>query len=117
MQPKSPKLLEDIQRAAERIAEYIAGRELEDYIKDSMVRSAVERQFEIIGEALNRLSKLDPDTTGRISEWRRIISFRNALSHGYDLVDDQVVWDAIMNKLPKLRSKVEALLGEEEGAG
>ena len=75
-----------------------------------MLRSAVERQFEIIGEALRRLSKEDTASAARVSEHQRIIAFRNILIHSYAEVDDLVVWDILQTKLPSLRREVEALL-------
>ena len=77
-----------------------------------MLRAAVERQFEIIGEALTRLVRLDERLAGRISEYRRIVDFRNILIHGYADVDDRVVWDVVQTKVPVLRREVEALLKE-----
>lgn len=79
-----------------------------------MLRSAVERQFEIIGEALVQLSRLDEALAARISEYRRIIAFRNILIHGYAQVDDRIVWDILETKLPILRREVRMLL-EQEG--
>ena len=81
MRLESKKLLFDMQRAAQLIAQFTTGKTETDYHSDAMLRSAVERQFEIIGEALGKLHKLDPATAMRISEHRRIISFRNVLIH------------------------------------
>ena len=117
MLPDSRKHLYDIQQAARRASRYAAGRTLEDYAADDYFRSAVERQFEIIGEALNRLLKADPDTAARISEHRRVISFRNVLIHGYDAVDDTITWRIIREKLPVLLSEVDALLAGAAGPG
>jgi uncharacterized protein with HEPN domain len=77
-----------------------------------MLRSAVERQFEIIGEALAQLAKLDEKAVVRVSEHRRIIAFRNILIHGYTEVDDRLVRDIVQTKLPVLRREVETLLSE-----
>ena len=77
-----------------------------------MLRAAVERQFEIIGEALAQLAKLDRMVAERISEHSRVIAFRNILIHGYADVD-LLVWDIVQTKLPVLRREVEALLKED----
>lgn len=110
MRLEAKKYLYDIQQAALRIAEFTSGKRLEDYRTDPMLRSAVERQFEIIGEALAQLAKVDDALVRRISEHRRIIAFRNILIHGYAELDDRLVWDIIESKLPILRSETEALL-------
>ena len=76
------KYLYDIQQAAKLLTQFSQGKSFDDYTKDAMLRSAVERQFEIIGEALSQLSKTDSVCAKRISEYRRIIAFRNILIHG-----------------------------------
>ena len=103
------KLIYDIDQATALIAQFSAGKQLDDYRNDLMLRSAIERQFEIIGEALNRLKRLDPETAVRISDYQRIIDFRNVLAHGYDVVSDHVVWDIVQNKLPDLRREIDEL--------
>ncbi len=75
-----------------------------------MAQAAVERKFEIIGEALNRISGSDAAILQRISDYQRIIGFRNVISHGYDVVDLEIVWDAVRNYLPVLIREVEELL-------
>ena len=84
--------LYDISEACALIVEFTSGRSLADYRRDAMARSAVERQFEIIGEALNRLGQNDPGLAGGITDAPRIVAFRNRLIHGYATVSDEVVW-------------------------
>ncbi|MHC4508126.1 MAG: HepT-like ribonuclease domain-containing protein [Planctomycetota bacterium] len=114
MRLEAKKLLEDIRQASEHILEFTEHKGLSDYTSDSLLHSGVERQFEIIGEALNRLAKAEPDVAGQISHYRRIISFRNILIHGYDIVEDPVVWDIIVNDLPGLHDQVRILLGKDD---
>jgi uncharacterized protein with HEPN domain len=110
MQPKTPKLLEDIGDASRFILESVRGRSLGDFRADRLLRQAIERNFEIIGEAIRRLSQIDPETAARIGDHRQIIAFRNVLIHGYDLVDHALVWDTIEQKLPALLGDVTNLL-------
>lgn len=103
------KLLYDIEQAARRILQFVIGKTENDYATDIMLRSAVERQFEIIGEATNRLRKANADLAAQISNYDKIIAFRNLLIHGYDIISDSVVWNTIENDLPLLRSDIERL--------
>ncbi|HXZ89230.1 MAG TPA: DUF86 domain-containing protein [Candidatus Binataceae bacterium] len=112
MPPETKKYLEDIARAAELIAQFTAGKTFADYMQDPMLRAAVERQFEIVGEALLRLAKRDEIVAARIGEHQRIIAFRNILIHGYNNVDDLLVWGVVESKLNALRRDVATLLGE-----
>lgn len=116
MHRKAPKILEDIRDAAAFILEAVEGRTLQSYASDRLRRQAVERNFEIIGEALNRLSRLDTETSGRLGDSPRIISFRNLLIHGYDIVDHEVVWTIIKRDLPELLKRVEQLLADANQA-
>lgn len=113
MRLESKKYLHDVQQAAELIARFTAGKSLENYSGDPMLRAAVERQFEIVGEALAQLDRFDPATAGRISDCRRIIAFRNILIHGDADVDDRLVWDIVQTKLTSLTTEVAALLGKD----
>ena len=83
---------------------------LTQFKQDRLLRQAVERNFEIIGEALRRLEKDDPDTAARIADYRRIIAFRNVLIYGYDVIDPAIVWSAITDDLTPLLRDVQALL-------
>lgn len=103
------KLIYDISQAANLITNFTQDKRIADYKTDPLLRSAVERQFEIIGEALNRLKKIDLETISRINDYQRIIAFRNVLAHGYDVVSDEIVWDIVQNWLPRLLREVEDL--------
>ena len=116
MRLEARKYLYDIQRAAELLREFTSGKTFADHEGDAMLRSAVERQFEIIGEAMTSLAKTDVPVAGRISHHQRAIAFRNVLIHGYADVDDRLVRDVIKTSLPTLEREVEALL-QEGGCG
>ena len=105
------KYLFDIQQACDLLLQFTRGKSFEDYSADPLLRSAVERQFEIVGEALHQLLRLDPHYISRISDTRRIIAFRNRLIHGYDSLAEEIVWGVIETNLPVLRREVAALLG------
>ncbi|MFZ4763475.1 MAG: DUF86 domain-containing protein [Roseimicrobium sp.] len=111
MEEQCLKLLYDVRHALEAIEAFCAGKTEPNYLADLMLRSAVERQYEIIGEALNRLRKLSPGTAAQISECNRIIGFRNVLAHGYDMVDDRISWDIVKRKLPVLKHEIHGLIG------
>jgi uncharacterized protein with HEPN domain len=113
MQAEAKKYLYDIEHAAELIARFTADKTFEDYQQDPMLRAAVEREFEIIGEALAQLAKRNVAVAERIGEHRRIIAFRNILIHGYIDVDDRLVWDIVETKLDRLRHDVAGLLSGE----
>lgn len=112
MEPDSCKYLYDMRQAARLLVRFSEGRTFEEYIADPMLRSAVERQFEILGEALAQLHRHEPETSLRIPEHRRIISFRNVLIHGYAEVDSRIVWGVLLRDLPNLLRQIEDLLDE-----
>lgn len=102
------KLLLDA-REAESILQRTSGKTPSEYSADRFFRRAVEREFEII-EALRRIELRDPSVAARISELRRVIDFRNRIIHGYDTVDDAVVWGVTEKHLPSLVKEVTDLL-------
>ena len=110
MELETKKLLHDVVAAREAILEFTAGKDIPAYEKDHLLRSGVERQFEIIGEALNRLSNRDPETDYKISSLNDIIGFRNRIIHGYDNVDDLIVWNTIHANVVPLKDEVLNLL-------
>ena len=104
----------DVLLSCQTISQYTAGLDFAAYERDAMVRDAVERRLGIIGEALSRAAGLEPALLDRIPELRHIVGLRNCVIHGYDAVDDEIVWDVLQNKLPHLHTRVAELLEEVE---
>ena len=90
----------DALEACRAIQQFTTGSNFAAYAADSMRRAAVERKFEILGEALSRVETSAPEFTGRLPEIRRIIGMRNRIIHGYDAVDDEIVWTPCSAKFP-----------------
>jgi uncharacterized protein with HEPN domain len=105
------KNLFDVLEAAEEIAAFTRNMDFQTYRDSTVTQRAVERDFEIIGEALNRIKRIDETVLEAVSEHHRIIGFRNILIHGYDMVDARIVWSAIEDHLPVLISEIQKLLG------
>ena len=112
MRPESKKLLADMQEAADLIAGFLKDKTLVDLKNDPLLRSAVYYQFTIVGEALAQLRQQDEATALRISEFARIIGFRNQVVHGYGKIDDEITWRILQAKLPVLRRELELLQAE-----
>jgi uncharacterized protein with HEPN domain len=102
MQPDSAALVWDALSAGELIEQFTAEMTAQDYLADQLVRSAVERQFEVIGEAPNRLRRIDPLVAESIPDLARIVAFRNILAHGYAAVDNALVWNLVSQRLSGL---------------
>ena len=102
--------LQDILDQAREIQEFTAGMTFEAYEGDHKTQAAVERKCEIIGEALNRIRSADHGLLEQIRDFRSIISFRNILAHGYDTVEDRIVWGIIENDLDNLVEDVDGLI-------
>jgi uncharacterized protein with HEPN domain len=114
MLPEVAKYLYDVRQACDLLNEFTQGKTLEDYQNDKLLRSAVERQFIIVGEALMQAEKLHPKLTFSVSVLRQIIGFRNVLVHGYAVIKHQTVWGIFQHDLPVLRKEVEDILAESE---
>lgn len=113
-QHEPEKYLYDIEESAGNIQKFVSGKSFEDYKSSLMLKSAVERQFEIIGEALKQLFERNPQYKAGITNPSRIISFRNRLIHGYAGISDEVVWGVIEKDLPILESEIKILLEREK---
>lgn len=111
MQHNPKKYLVDIAESIASIEEYLGETpDFESYEQNKLLRRGIEREFEIIGEAMNSLIKYDPEIP--ISNARRIIDFRNWVIHGYDKVDNMIVWGIILKDLPILKNEVLKLLSK-----
>jgi len=117
MQRDERAYLNDILEACAAIERAVSGLDLAGYRADRLVRSAVEREFIIVGEAVAALSRLSPQTFARITRARRIVDFRNQLTHEYPTVDDAVVWLIADHDVPVLRAECSALLDAIERQG
>ena len=112
MKPALKKRLLDAQKAAETASGFCQGKALEQYRKDELLRSGVERQLEILGEALNRAMVEEPGLEKKIPEARRIVGIRNRIIHGYDTVDDEILWNVVSSKLQPLAALLAELVAE-----
>ena len=103
------KYLFDIKVSVESIENYLGDkRDFKAYLADKMLRRAIERELEIIGEALNRIEKLNPAIN--ITSKKQIINMRNRVIHGYDKIDDEIIWGVLVRHLPVLKIEVLELL-------
>lgn len=103
------KYLFDIQESIDSIQKYLGEqRDFKVYLANKMLRRAVEREFEIIGEAMSRIENLDPSID--ISAKRQIISMRNRVIQGYDKIDNEIIWGTIVRHLPTLKIEIDNLL-------
>jgi uncharacterized protein with HEPN domain len=115
--PDTRKFLFDIQKACGLIQQFAAGKSFSDYVQDPLLRSGIERQFEIVGEAISQMLRTAPEVGPRLTGAPRIVAFRNYLIHGYASVSNEVVWTILQDNLPVLAREVGALLsGEVEPA-
>lgn len=103
------KHLFDIKESVDSIEKYLGEkRDFNVYKSDKMLRRAVEREFEIIGEAINRIDKINSEIN--ISSKKQIISMRNRVIHGYDKIDDEIIWGTIVRHLPILKKEINNLM-------
>ena len=112
MPRSSEAYLSDIIEACDAIVVAIAGVDLETYLSNRMIRSAVEREFIIIGEAITSLERLNADLASRITHARLIVGFRNRLAHEYAAIDDEAVLRIAQRDVPVLHEECSALLSE-----
>jgi len=104
------KYLYDILSSCEFLLEFTHSKTVDDYTDDRAFRSAVERELQIIGEALMQLDKVSPEIAEQIPDYLNIIGFRHILVHGYDSLNPATVWNVIETKLENLKIKIQSLL-------
>ncbi len=92
------------------VMSHACGKTFEQYCQDDLLRLAVERALGVIGEAFSKLRAEDPSVFESITEAKKIVGLRNRLIHGYDSVDDEIVWDVVSVDLPPFISKIQTLL-------
>lgn len=106
--------LAEAAQAGDAIVTFLTGHTFAEYDADRLLSSAVERQFEIVGEAINRALRADPMLAERLPDAPAVIAFRNVLAHGYDAVSSALVWSIATEKLPALLARVRSILAENE---
>jgi uncharacterized protein with HEPN domain len=116
MQPEALKFLYDIQQACELIERFTAGKSADDFRSDVQLRSAVERQFITIDEALLQALRSTPNLSDMITDTHRIINFRNVMVHGYATIVPDTIWGVIEAGLPLLHEQVSRLLNSNGNA-
>ena len=109
--------LNDVIESGNAISQAIAGICLEDYSQSRLIRSSVEREFTIIGEALNQLLQQDRELFEQVEEAPQIIAFRNKLTHEYTKINDQLVWGLIQINLPVIVQRCSHLLRKLDDGG
>jgi len=110
MNNQTRKRVFDAVQACLAIEQFTEGTDFAGYMGNAMMRAAVERQLEIIGEALNLATYADESLEEVLPEVRQIIGMRNRIIHGYDSVDHMIVWDVVQVKILPLRQSLEQLL-------
>ena len=101
--------IEDAITACELIIEFTKTLVKDEFYVDLKTKAAVEREFEIVGEALNRIKKIDVGILAEVDNWREIIGFRNVIAHGYDVVEDEIIWDSVKRDIPILLKQLKKI--------
>jgi len=112
MQRSLAKYLQDMVLALQAVEEYISGKDYQDYVHHRQLRSSVEREFLIVGEAMAKIIHRFPETKSRLEHARRVANFRHLLVHEYSNINDLLVWDIAQRSAPILLLQVQSWLGE-----
>jgi len=112
MNHQAIKRLADAAQAIDAIERFTADIDLDSYLENELLQAAVERKFEILGEALKKACETEPSLADTIPDLRAIISMRNRIIHAYDAVDQRILWDAIHEDMTQLKQGLDALISE-----
>jgi uncharacterized protein with HEPN domain len=107
MSERLPKHLDDALHAAGLALQFLDGLSLEQYRTNDLIRSAVERQVEIVGEACRRALDDSPELRERLPDAALAVGMRNRLAHGYDTIDHQIVFDTVTSSFPPLIAELQ----------
>ena len=107
--------LKDILEAIRKIENYTKAIAFDDFVMDELIQDGVVRNLEVIGEAVKNIPEDIKDKKPEV-EWKKIAGLRDILIHDYFGIDEDIVWDAVKNKLPGLKEKINGILSEIEGA-
>ena len=110
MRPESKKYLYDMLRACETLAQFVEGKQFADYDANLLLRSAVERQLMIVGEALGQAARTDEELVEQIENAREIINLRNVIVHGYAVIENETIWGILQGDVPRRRDRIAQLL-------
>lgn len=112
MDDRIHKWLFDIQNAILEVESFFENRKMDffEYQNNVLLKRAVERELEIIGEAVNRIVKAEPSIEVKIADSRKIVGLRNQVIHAYDSISDEMIWAVVVHHLPKLKAEVEDLI-------
>ena len=110
MQHDPRKLAEDVLRCIEEVETFCRGKTFRDFQDDRGLQLIIERELEIIGEAVTRLHREYPVLADQIPDVHKIVGLRNVLAHGYDVLEHEILWDIVVNKLPWLKRDIQAMV-------
>jgi uncharacterized protein with HEPN domain len=110
MKRETTRRLRDAYSACLAIASFTEGQDRSDYQQSLLLQSAVERHLEIVGEALNLAVAENPTLFAVIPTLRAFVGLRHRIAHGYDVVDDEIVWDTVRVDIPDLAKPIDAIL-------
>ena len=113
MKIEAMKRLLDASQALDAIERFTTDINLDSYLENELLQAAVERKFEILGEALKKACETEPSLADTIPDLRAIISMRNRIIHAYDAVDQLILWDAIHEDTTQLKQSLDGLISEE----